>query len=46
MSALQLARLQFGDVTVYHFIVVPIMLGITWLVAVFQTRWYRSGDPV
>ncbi len=45
VSALQLARLQFGDVTIYHFIFVPITLGITWLVAVFQTLWYRSGDP-
>ena len=45
MSALQLARLQFGDVTIYHFIFVPITIGITWLVAVFQTLWYRSGSP-
>jgi cytochrome d ubiquinol oxidase subunit I len=45
VSALQLARLQFGDVTIYHFIFVPITIGITWLVAVFQTLWYRSGEP-
>jgi cytochrome d ubiquinol oxidase subunit I len=45
LSALQLARLQFGDVTIYHFIFVPITIGITWLVAVFQTLWYRSGSP-
>jgi cytochrome d ubiquinol oxidase subunit I len=44
VSALQLARLQFGDVTIYHFIFVPITIGITWLVAVFQTLWYRSGE--
>jgi len=44
MNALQLARLQFGDVTIYHFIFVPITIGITWLVAVFQTLWYRSGE--
>jgi cytochrome d ubiquinol oxidase subunit I len=44
VSALQLARLQFGDVTIYHFIFVPITIGITWLVAVFQTLWYRNGD--
>jgi cytochrome d ubiquinol oxidase subunit I len=45
LSALQLARLQFGDVTIYHFIFVPITIGVTWLVAVFQTLWYRSGSP-
>jgi cytochrome bd ubiquinol oxidase subunit I len=44
MSALDLARWQFGVTTVYHFLFVPITIGITWFVAVFQTLWYRRGD--
>ena len=44
MSALELARWQFGVTTVYHFLFVPITIGITWFVAVFQTLWYRIGD--
>ncbi|MGN6377739.1 MAG: cytochrome ubiquinol oxidase subunit I, partial [Gaiellales bacterium] len=41
MSALELARWQFGVVTVYHFIFVPLTIGITWFVAVFETLWLR-----
>lgn len=44
-SALELARLQFGITTIYHFLFVPITIGITWFVAWFQTRWMRSGNP-
>jgi len=44
MSALDLARWQFGVTTVYHFLFVPITIGITWFVVVFQTLWYRRGD--
>jgi cytochrome bd ubiquinol oxidase subunit I len=45
VNALDLARWQFGVTTVYHFIFVPITIGITWYVAVFQTLWHRRGDP-
>jgi cytochrome d ubiquinol oxidase subunit I len=44
MDALVLARCQFGITTVYHFFFVPMTIGITWLIAVMQTRWYRTGD--
>ena len=43
--ALQLARWQFGITTIYHFLFVPITIGITWfLVAIFQTLWYRAAQ--
>ena len=45
MSALDLARWQFGIVTIYHFIFVPLTIGITWFVAVFETLWLRRKDP-
>src|SRR6478672_3238204 len=44
MDALTLARWQFGIVTVYHFLFVPITLGLSVLVALMQTAWYRTGD--
>ena len=44
MSALDLARWQFGSVTLYHFLFVPITIGITWFVALFETLWYRKRD--
>ena len=44
-EALGLAQWQFGITTVYHFFFVPITLGLVWLVAGFQTAWYRTGNP-
>jgi cytochrome bd ubiquinol oxidase subunit I len=41
---LDLARWQFGVTTVYHFLFVPITIGITWFVAVFETLWYRRRE--
>jgi cytochrome d ubiquinol oxidase subunit I len=44
MSSLDLARWQFGIVTVYHFVFVPLTLGLSVLVAVMQTAWHRTGN--
>ena len=44
MTALELARWQFGITTLYHFIFVPLTIGLAFCVAVFQTRWHRSGE--
>ena len=44
MSALDLARWQFGITTVYHFLFVPITLGLSLMTAGMQTAWYRTGD--
>jgi cytochrome d ubiquinol oxidase subunit I len=37
LSALDLSRWQFGIVTIYHFIFVPLTLGLSILVAGMQT---------
>ena len=44
MSALDLARWQFAITTVYHFIFVPLTIGLSLLVAGMQTAWYRTRD--
>ena len=44
MDALDLARWQFGIVTVYHFLFVPLTIGLSVLVALMQTAWYRTGN--
>jgi cytochrome d ubiquinol oxidase subunit I len=44
VEALDLARWQFGVTTVYHFIFVPLTIGLTPLVAIMQTIWYRTGN--
>jgi cytochrome d ubiquinol oxidase subunit I len=45
VDALDLARWQFGITTVYHFIFVPITIGMSVLVAGLQTAWARTGKP-
>ncbi len=44
MEALDIARWQFGIVTVYHFLMVPLTIGLGALVAILQTRWHKTGQ--
>jgi cytochrome d ubiquinol oxidase subunit I len=43
-TAVDLARVQFAMTSLYHFLFVPLTLGLAPLVAIMQTLWYRSGD--
>ena len=43
MNALDLARWQFAITTVYHFLFVPITIGLGFLVAGLQTAWFRTN---
>jgi len=43
MEALDLARWQFGVTTVYHFLFVPLTIGLGIFVAGLQTAWHRTG---
>ncbi|MFT4469984.1 cytochrome ubiquinol oxidase subunit I [Arthrobacter sulfonylureivorans] len=43
MEALEIARWQFGITTVYHFLMVPLTIGLGLLVAIMHTAWYRTG---
>ena len=45
MNALDLSRWQFGITTVYHFIFVPLTIGLSILVACLQTAWLVKKDP-
>ena len=44
MTSLELARWQFGITTLYHFIFVPVTIGLATFTAYCQTRWYRTGE--
>lgn len=44
MDLITLSRLQFGLTTVYHWLFVPLTLGLGWFVAYFQTRYYQTKD--
>lgn len=43
MDPLTLSRWQFGITTVYHFLFVPLTIGMAFATAGFQTAWYRTG---
>jgi cytochrome bd ubiquinol oxidase subunit I len=45
MDALDLARWQFGITTIYHFLFVPLTIGLSVVVAGLQTAWHRTGKP-
>ncbi|HKD96447.1 MAG TPA: cytochrome ubiquinol oxidase subunit I [Micromonosporaceae bacterium] len=42
MSSLDLARIQFAMTSIYHFLFVPVTIGLSILTALMQTAWYRS----
>lgn len=46
MTVLFLSRLQFAAATMFHFLFVPLTLGLSVLVAVMETKYARTGDEV
>jgi cytochrome d ubiquinol oxidase subunit I len=44
MDALMLSRLQFAVATFFHFIFVPLTLGLSILIAIMETVYVRTGD--
>jgi cytochrome d ubiquinol oxidase subunit I len=45
MSTLDLARIQFGMTSIYHFLFVPVTIGLAFLTAILQTVWHRNHNP-
>ena len=46
MEALDIARWQFAITTVYHFLFVPITIGLSAMVAGYETAWLRTRNPM
>ncbi len=44
MDPLDIARWQFGITTVYHFMLVPLTLGLGPVVVIMQTMYVRTGN--
>ena len=40
-----LARWQFATTSIYHFLFVPVTIGLAFLVAMLHTAWYRTDNP-
>ena len=43
-TTVDLARAQFATTSIYHFLFVPLTLGLGPIVAVFQTAWHRTKN--
>jgi cytochrome d ubiquinol oxidase subunit I len=43
LDPLLLSRWQFGLTTIYHFLFVPLTIGMALTIAIFQTAWVRTG---
>lgn len=44
MDVVLLSRLQFYVTSAFHFLFVPLTLGLGWIVAYMETRYVRTGD--
>jgi cytochrome d ubiquinol oxidase subunit I len=46
VTALDLARMQFGATTIFHFFFVPVSIGLAFVIAILQTKHYRTGKEI
>ena len=46
MDVVLLSRLQFAAATMFHFLFVPLTLGLSIIIAVMETRYVQTGDEV
>lgn len=44
MDVVMLSRLQFAVAVFFHFIFVPLTLGLSVLIAIMETKYVRTGD--
>jgi cytochrome d ubiquinol oxidase subunit I len=44
MDVLMLSRLQFAAATMFHFLFVPLTLGLSILIALMETAYVKTGD--
>jgi cytochrome d ubiquinol oxidase subunit I len=42
VDVVDIARWQFGIITIYHFLFVPVTIGLSAIVAGFETAWVRT----
>ncbi|MFH1102756.1 MAG: cytochrome ubiquinol oxidase subunit I [Pseudomonadota bacterium] len=46
MDVVILSRLQFAAATLFHFLFVPLTLGLSILIAIMETKYVRTGDEL
>ena len=45
-EVVELSRLQFGLTALYHFLFVPLTLGLSWLLVIMESVYVMTGKPV
>lgn len=45
-SVVDLSRLQFAATALYHFLFVPLTLGLSWMLVVMESAYVMTGKPV
>ena len=46
MDPVMLARIQFASTTIFHFIFVPLSIGLAFLIAIMETMYVVKGQEV
>lgn len=46
LSSVQLARIQFGVTAMYHFLFVPLTLGLSFLLAIMESVYVMTKKPI
>ncbi|MDD5586347.1 MAG: cytochrome ubiquinol oxidase subunit I [Alphaproteobacteria bacterium] len=46
LDVVDLSRIQFGVTALYHFLFVPLTLGLSLLLAIMESVWVMTGRPV
>ena len=46
LMSVDLARLQFGLTASFHFLFVPLTLGLTWIIFTMELMYIRTGKEV
>lgn len=46
MDIVMLSRLQFATATIFHFLFVPVTLGLSLIIAIMETKYVRTGDKL
>jgi cytochrome d ubiquinol oxidase subunit I len=45
-QVVELSRFQFASTAMYHFIFVPLTLGLSWLLVVMEAAYVMSGKEI
>lgn len=44
VDVLELSRIQFASTTIFHYLFVPMSIGLALIIAIMQTIYYRTGN--